>query len=125
MAAAAGLTGAIGIAALYQGLAVGGAAMVAPVAAVVTAIIPAIFTAFAVALPSALQVSGFLAALAGIWLVTRAPGTEQTPRAGLNLALLAGVGFGAFLILIATWKAVSCSLRWPSRAPSRWRPPLS
>ncbi len=100
-AAAAGLTGAIGIAALYQGLAVGGAAMVAPVAAVVTAIIPAIFTAFAVALPSALQVSGFLAALAGIWLVTRAPGTEQTSRAGLNLALLAGVGFGAFLILIA------------------------
>ena len=100
-AALAGVTGAIGIASLYQGLAVGGAAMVAPVAAVVTAIIPAIFTAFTVALPSAPQFLGILAALAGIWLVTCAPGARQTSRAGLHLALLAGCGFGAFLILIA------------------------
>ena len=64
-AAAAGLAGAIGIASLYHGLAVGGAAMVAPVAAVVTAAIPAVYTAFAVAPPSAWQLAGFLAAVAG------------------------------------------------------------
>ena len=101
-AAAAGLAGAIGIASLYHGLAVGGAAMVAPVAAVVTAAIPAVYTAFAVAPPSAWQLAGFLAAVAGIWLVTRQPQTaEASSRNGVSQALAAGIGFGTFLILIA------------------------
>ena len=101
-AAAAGLAGAIGIASLYHGLAVGGAAMVAPVAAVVTAAIPAVYTAFAVAPPSAWQLAGFLAAVAGIWLVTRQPQTaEASSRKGVSQALAAGIGFGTFLILIA------------------------
>ena len=101
-AAAAGLAGAIGIASLYHGLAVGGAAMVAPVAAVVTAAIPAVYTAFAVAPPSAWQLAGFLAAVAGIWLVTRQPQTaEASSRKGVRQALAAGIGFGTFLILIA------------------------
>jgi drug/metabolite transporter (DMT)-like permease len=101
-AAAAGLAGSIGIASLYHGLAVGGAAMVAPVAAVVTAAIPAVFTAFAVAPPSAWQVAGFLSAGAGIWLVTRQPHAANTSsRAGIRQAIAAGIGFGTFLILIA------------------------
>lgn len=101
-AAAAGLAGAIGIASLYHGLAIGGAAMVAPVAAVVTAAIPAVYTAFAVAPPSAWQLAGFLAAVAGIWLVTRQPQTaEASSRKGVRQALAAGIGFGTFLILIA------------------------
>jgi drug/metabolite transporter (DMT)-like permease len=133
-AAAAGLAGAVGIASLYHGLAVGGAAMVAPVAAVVTAAIPAVYTAFAVAPPSPWQLAGFLAAVAGIWLVTRqaevGPAeagpyvhsrtpedswtppirqTLQTPKTlglsrlprGVRQAVVAGIGFGTFLILIA------------------------
>jgi len=101
-AAAAGLAGAVGIASLYHGLAIGGAAMVAPVAAVVTAAIPAVYTAFAVAPPSAWQLAGFLAAVAGIWLVTRQPQTaEASSRKGVSQALAAGIGFGTFLILIA------------------------
>ncbi len=101
-AAAAGLVGAVGIASLYHGLAVGGAAMVAPIAAVVTAAIPAVYTAFAVAPPSAWQLAGFLAAVAGIWLVTRQPKTAEAPsRKGVRQAVAAGIGFGAFLILIA------------------------
>ncbi len=101
-AAAAGLVGAVGIASLYHGLAIGGAAMVAPVAAVVTAAIPAVYTAFAVAPPSAWQLAGFLAAVAGIWLVTRQPQTaEAQSRKGVSQAVAAGIGFGAFLILIA------------------------
>ncbi len=101
-AAAAGLAGAVGIASLYHGLAVGGAAMVAPVAAVVTAAIPAIYTALAVAPPSPWQLAGFLAAVAGIWLVTRQPRAADAPsRKGIRQALAAGIGFGTFLILIA------------------------
>ena len=100
-AGVAGLTTAVGIASLYEGLAGGGAAMVAPIAAVVTAMIPVIFTALTVGLPSASQLLGFVAALVGIWLVTRTPTREQIARRSLKLALLAGIGFGAFLILIA------------------------
>src|SRR6185436_11906324 len=101
-AAAAGLVGAVGIASLYHGLAVGGAATVAPVAAVVTAAIPAVYTAFAVAPPSAWQLAGFLAAVAGIWLVTRQTQTaDASSRKGIRQAVAAGIGFGTFLILIA------------------------
>jgi drug/metabolite transporter (DMT)-like permease len=100
-AALAGVGTTVGIASLYQGLAVGGAAMVAPVAAVVTAIMPLIFTALAVGLPDASQSLGFVSALAGIWLVTRGPANEPRSRSGVKLGVLAGLGFGAFLTLIA------------------------
>src|SRR5688500_4548368 len=76
-AAAAGLTGAIGLACLYRGLAEGHAAMVAPTAAVVTAVLPALFSAVTSGLPKPLQIAGFIVAGIGIWLVARAPG----PRA--------------------------------------------
>ncbi len=99
-AALAGVGGAIGIISLYQGLALGGAAIVAPIAAVVTAVLPAIYTAIAVALPTGRQFLGFLVAFVGIWLVTRAPADEGISPTGLKLALLAGAGFGGFLIMI-------------------------
>jgi len=99
-AAAAGLAGACGIVALYTGIATGGAAIVAPVAAVVTAFIPVLFTAVVEGLPGTPQLVGFVAALVGIWLVTRAQGSEPVPMSSLRLALVAGTGFGVFLILI-------------------------
>jgi drug/metabolite transporter (DMT)-like permease len=100
-AATAGLAGAIGIASLYRGLADAGAAIVAPVAAVVTAIIPAWFTAFAVSPPGAIQLLGFVAAIVGVWLVTRTPSRQPISPHSVVLALFAGTGFGTFLILIA------------------------
>ena len=100
-AAAAGLAGALGIAALYQGLAIGSAAAVAPTAAVVAAALPVLFTAATTGLPGPLQTIGFALALAGIWLVARAAPEGLASRAGIRLGLLAGVGFGGFLILIA------------------------
>jgi drug/metabolite transporter (DMT)-like permease len=100
-AGVAGLATAVGIASLYQGLALGGAAIVAPVAAVITATIPVLFAAFTIGLPDAFQLLGFVAALAGIWLVTRVPAGAPISRKSLQLALLAGGGFGLFLILIS------------------------
>ena len=100
-ATVAGLATAVGIASLYQGLAMGGAAIVAPVAAVVTATIPALFAAFTIGLPDASQFLGFMAAFVGIWLVTRAPAGAPISGRSLQLALLAGAGFGLFLILIS------------------------
>jgi drug/metabolite transporter (DMT)-like permease len=106
-AAGGGVAGAIGLASLYRGLSLGRAATVAPTAAVVTALIPVVFNGLRAGWPSGTQLAGFALALAGIWLVAAASSggdvTDATPASGtgLRLALLAGVGFGSFLILIA------------------------
>ncbi len=100
-AALAGLSGAVGVAALYRALSVGNAAAVAPLAAVVSAALPVVFGLFTEGLPGGLRLAGFGLALAGIWLVSRASAGGAAGRWGLGLALLAGAGFAGFFILIA------------------------
>jgi drug/metabolite transporter (DMT)-like permease len=100
-AAAAGVAGAGGIAALYRGLAIGSAAIVAPTAAVITAALPVIFSGITVGLPHPSQLTGFIVAIAGIWLVARSNEPSAASSHGLRLAVIAGIGFGGFLILIA------------------------
>lgn len=100
-AAAAGLSGAIGIAALYRALAMGQAAHVAPTAAVVGVAVPVLIGAFTEGWPGALRLVGFAVAALGIWLVsTSARGEGQAARSAFSLALLAGLGFGGFFVLI-------------------------
>jgi len=98
----AGGVGAVGLAALYRGLAVGRMAVVAPISAVLSAALPVAWGALSEGLPSATRLAGFALALLGIWLVASAGGQDQasTGRAGLGLALLAGASFGGFLILM-------------------------
>jgi len=100
-AAVAGLAGAGGILALYRGLAVGSAATVAPLAAVMAAVLPVVVGAATEGLPRATQLAGFGFAVAGIWLVARATPDGRGAGAGVQLGLLAGVGFGGFLVCIA------------------------
>lgn len=100
-AASAGLVGAVGLACLYRGLAIGNAATVAPTAAVVTATLPVVFASLTAGLPKATQIAGFALALAGIWLVARTTSSSRSGESGLKLAIIAGCGFGAFLTLIA------------------------
>lgn len=97
----AGCAGALGIAALYRGLAGGSAAAVAPVAAVLTAIVPVLVNIVTVGPPSMTQCAGFALALLGIWLVAGAAPSHATDRRSLMLAAAAGLGFGVFLVLIA------------------------
>jgi drug/metabolite transporter (DMT)-like permease len=100
-AAGAGCAGALGIAALYRGLAGGSAAAVAPIAAVLTASVPVLVNSVVVGPPSWLQCGGFVLALVGIWLVAGASPGQTADRASLLLAVAAGLGFGVFLVLIA------------------------
>jgi drug/metabolite transporter (DMT)-like permease len=100
-AGAAGISGSVGIAALYRGLATGSTAIVAPTAGVVTAVIPVVFNIATDGWPSALQLAGFVLAALGIWLVASGADAGTSRTAGLAAALIAGVGFGFFLILIA------------------------
>lgn len=100
-AAAAGVCTAVGIASLYRGLSIGNAATVAPMAAVTAALLPVVYGAAIAGLPGRLQMAGFGAALVGIFLVARAAPQGPGSRAGVRLGLLAGLGFGSFLVLIA------------------------
>jgi drug/metabolite transporter (DMT)-like permease len=99
-AAAGGVGGAVGLTALYRGLAIGAMGIVAPISAV-AAVIP-----FAVGVsggerPSALQVVGVVVALAGVALASREPAEAGGGRAaGVGLALIAAVGFGTWFVFL-------------------------
>jgi drug/metabolite transporter (DMT)-like permease len=100
-----GVAGACGIVALYRGLAIGSAATVAPLAAVMAAVLPVVFAIVVHGRPRTAQLAGFVLALAGIWLVARASPRGGESQRGARLGLLAGVGFGGFLILLAQVQA--------------------
>jgi drug/metabolite transporter (DMT)-like permease len=93
----AGVSGAFGIAALYQALAIGRMGIIAPVASVITAILPVLVGIRTEGLPDPIQLAGFALALVSIWLVARPAGEIDSHR-GLGLAVLAGVMFGVFLV---------------------------
>ncbi len=102
MAVLAGISGALGLAALYKGLSLGNSALVAPVAGVIGAIIPTLTGLIIEGLPSFMTLTGFVLSIVGIWLVTRSQeGSNHLAKVGLGLAIVAGIGFGGFLTLIA------------------------
>jgi drug/metabolite transporter (DMT)-like permease len=95
--AVAGIAGAVGVAALYQALALGRMGLVAPVAAVITGVLPVLAGMYSEGMPDRMQLAGFVVALVSIWLIARPDGAIYTHR-GLGLAMLAGVMFGLFFI---------------------------
>jgi drug/metabolite transporter (DMT)-like permease len=98
----AGISGALGLAALYKGLTLGNSALVAPTAGVIGAIIPTLVGLIIEGLPSMITLMGFVLSIMGIWLVSHYKEKgENNAKAGLRLAVLAGFGFGGFLSLIA------------------------
>ena len=97
----AGTSGVFGIAALYRGLSLGSAALVAPTAGVVGALVPVFFNALTEGWPDAAQVAGFACAMAGIWLVAKSSKATAASLEGLRIAAFAGLGLGGFLVLIA------------------------
>ncbi len=109
----AGLAGLVGLAALYQGLALGRAGVVAPIAGVLSAALPVAFAFLTVGLPNTFQIVGFGIGLVSVWLVS---GGELRFNwlPGMGLALAAGVGFGVYYILLA--QIGDTALFWPLAA---------
>jgi drug/metabolite transporter (DMT)-like permease len=100
-AAAAGACGALGLAALYKGLATERSSLVIPAAGVVGAAMPVLFAAIVEGLLPIVQQAGLVAALGGIWLVSEGHRAKiSLASRGLVLGALAGVGFGAFFIFL-------------------------
>ncbi len=98
-AMAAGLAGAIGLAGLYRGMAIGAMGVVAPISAS-AAVVPVTVGLARGERPSALQLTGVALALFGVVLVSREPGEEWRLSAGVPLALVAALGFGGYFVFM-------------------------
>jgi drug/metabolite transporter (DMT)-like permease len=108
-AALSAVVGAIGLAALYRGLAVGAMSIVAPVAATGAAI-PVAFGLATGERPGGIQAAGALLAVAGVVLAAREELSVEDAAAGwrggrglakgVPLALLAAAGLGSFLVAV-------------------------
>ena len=109
----AGLAGAVGLVAFYQALAVGRMGIVAPIAAMLSAALPVLFGVFFEGLPGPLQLIGFVLALIAVGLISGLGVVKGRPK-GLGLALLAGLGFGSFFILIS--RVSNGAVFWPLAA---------
>ena len=103
----AAVTGTIGLAALYGGIAVGLVTLVAPVAATAP-ILPLIVGLLAGERPRPLQLAGAGLALVGVILLSLRPGAGQPAGRrrrgagiGVGLAVLASICFGCFYLTLA------------------------
>jgi drug/metabolite transporter (DMT)-like permease len=95
-----GLGNGFGTAFLYRGLSAGRMGVVAPISGVGAALVPVAVGLVAGERPGAAVWVGLLAALPGIWLVSREPGTRAA-GAGVGDGVLAGLGFGTLFAALA------------------------
>lgn len=126
--ALAGIVGGFGLLTFYRALAIGRMGIAAPVSGVFAALLPVVFAALTQGLPPAVQLLGFALGLTGVWLLARPEakqGVDHEIRekigqgesvsrvrpTGMGLAILAGFGFGSFLVLIHQASGVSAF--WP------------
>jgi drug/metabolite transporter (DMT)-like permease len=98
-AVGAGACGALGLAALYRGMAVGAMGIVAPISAA-SPVVPLAVDLTRGVSPSALQWVGIAVVLGGITLLAREPGGTRSAglAAGVALALAAALAFGLFVV---------------------------
>jgi len=108
--AVAGLAGIIGLLALYQAMALGQMALVAPLTAIIALSIPVIIGILTEGWPAATTLSGFILAGVSVMLISYAPQRNVSTQ-GLWIALVAGCGFGSFFVLIA--QTQDAAVFWP------------
>jgi len=101
LAAVGGFEGSLALAVFYRALAMGAMGLTAALTGLLTALVPVLFSFFLDGLPAPLTAVGLALGCIAIWCITRAPSArrEGTPPKALLLGALAGIGFGAQLIL--------------------------
>jgi drug/metabolite transporter (DMT)-like permease len=112
--AAAGLLGAVGLAALYTAIATTIVAVASPAAAVVGAVIPVLFGIAVGERPGPLAWAGMAITVPAIILLTRGSsptGGRKAVSRALMLGTAAGIGFGLFFVAIS--RAPKDSGLWP------------
>jgi drug/metabolite transporter (DMT)-like permease len=98
----AGVAGAVGLAALYRGLAVGPMSVVAPISGT-AAVVPVVAGVLTGERPSVAQGAGIGAAVVGVVLASRQPAADGRRRGaaeGVGLALVAALAFGLLLVAL-------------------------
>jgi uncharacterized membrane protein len=115
---AAGLSGGIGVALLYRGLAIGPMSVVAPVTAVSAVIVPVVVGVLSGEALSLTTGAGIVLAATAIVLVGQAPAetaATKGPRArvlsALSIAILSGIIIGFFLVSLE--RTPSSAGMWP------------
>jgi len=105
-AALGGFEGSLALAVFYRALAMGAMGLTAALTGLLTALVPVTFSLFREGLPTPLTAVGLAMGLIAIWMITYEPVAKgiqaegsATPPAALMLGALAGIGFGAQLIL--------------------------
>jgi uncharacterized membrane protein len=95
----AAVSGTIGLASFFRGMAVGAISIVAPIASV-AAVVPVVFGIATGDEVSSLQLAGFVLALGGVALasVERVQAGSARMAAGVHWALAAVVGFGGYYV---------------------------
>jgi drug/metabolite transporter (DMT)-like permease len=107
---AAGFLGAIGITALYRGLAVGRMSVVAPVTGVLAAALPVVVGILGEGLPAGTVLVGIGLAFAAVVLVSRVS-DDGGRSGGLGLAVIAGTAIGVFNVTLT--QVAEGSVFWP------------
>jgi drug/metabolite transporter (DMT)-like permease len=98
--AGAGILGAVAVALLYRGLAIGAMGIVSPITAVLAAAVPAGYGIAAGERPAAAALAGIVLALVAVVVVSFSGTTGRTVR-GVPEAIVAGLLFAAFFIVLA------------------------
>jgi drug/metabolite transporter (DMT)-like permease len=113
IASVAGAIGSIGLLILYQAMITGQMSIATPVSALLAAVLPVIVGGLTEGLPATTKMFGFGLALLAVWLVAQEDSvkTQVMRLADLRMPLLAGVGFGAYFILMH--RASSAAVIWP------------
>ncbi|MGB5533596.1 MAG: DMT family transporter, partial [Acidimicrobiia bacterium] len=99
---AAGIAGAIGVVALYAGFTQSTMSVVSPIAAVGAATWPVLWSMALGDIPGGLVLVGIVVGIVAIWVVSGGSRTTLVgDTVGLKYGVIAGLGFGAMLILLS------------------------
>ncbi|HEV8516542.1 MAG TPA: DMT family transporter [Candidatus Limnocylindrales bacterium] len=112
-ALAAGTSGVLGLAALYQALAGGLMSVVSPIAAAIAAGLPAVIGTLLLDEPlSKWQAAGVVCAIAAVTVASLPSGAARLERGQLVLAVGAGLGFGLFFVAVDQAQEAGAGLWW-------------
>jgi drug/metabolite transporter (DMT)-like permease len=97
----AGCAGAVGLTALYRGLAIGRMSVVAPTAAL-SGVVPVAWGLIRGDQPSSIQLAGIAIAIGGVALAARSSGdgSDRPAAAGVGLALVAALMLGILVVML-------------------------
>jgi drug/metabolite transporter (DMT)-like permease len=95
----AGGFGGVALILYYQALSLGDMGLTTAVTGLLTAVVPVVYAFATQGSPKSTQIAGFVLAAAAIALIAYVPAGKPRPL-GLSLAILAGLGFGIFLVVL-------------------------